>query len=280
MEFVLFSKHWKEDVSAMIEKARYIGADGLDFTVRPGYVVNPDNVRTALPAAVRQLNAVGLSVPMITTDGDFVTPDFPSAEATAAAMQEAGVPIAKLGYFRYCAGETPYWSTVDRIRRELERLEILARKYDIAFCYHTHSHNFGSNAAALMDLLVGRDPRYIGAYIDTGHLYYCGEPFPMAVDVVGRYLRLVSLKDTGFKRENPASAELPEWRRAIVPAGYGVVNWPEVFGALLAAGYDSTISCHCEFGAESPEEFTELQKREVAFLRARLAEAQALISAA
>jgi len=275
MELVLFSKHWKDDLDDMIEKTHYIGADGLDFTIRPGYVVNPDNVRDALPAAVKKLRAAGVSVPMITTAADFVSVDFPSTEETAAAMQEAGVPVAKLGYYRYKAGETPYWQRVDEIRRELERLEKLAQKYGIKFCYHIHSFNFGSNAAALMDLLQGRDPEYIGAYIDTGHLYFCGEPFPMAIDIVGEYLSLVSLKDTFFVRQNPEDEELPEWRRAIVPAGHGAVKWAEVFGGLLAAGYDGPCSCHCEFKADSPEQFTELQKREVAFVREQIAKARA-----
>jgi len=272
MEFVLFSKHWQElDVNGIIEKTTTIGADGLDLAVRPGHAVNPDNVRQALPDAVKTFRAAGLNVPMITTDAAFLDPDGPTAEPTAAALQEAGVPCAKLGYWRFKAGETPYWDHVDTIRRALEGFEALGRKYGVKFCYHTHSNYFGLNAASMMDLLAGRDPEYIGAYLDTGHLYYCGEPFPMAIDIVGDYLSLVAFKDTGFRRQNPAEEELPDWKRAILPAGHGVVNWSEVFRGLSSVGYDGACSCHCEFTADTPEQFTELQKREVAFLRAQKA---------
>ena len=45
-------------------------------------------------------------------------------------------------------------------------------------------------------------------------------------------------------------------------------------GEAIRAGYDGTCSVHCEFTADSPEAFTELQKREVAFLREQLEAAE------
>ena len=274
MDLVLFSKHWPGmDIAGMIEKTQYIGADGLDLAVRPNFAVNPDNVGTALAPAVKQVEEAGLKVPMVTSDASFTDPEAPEAEVMAAALAEAGVPVAKLGYWRWRGAETPYWEEVDRIRRALEGFEILARKFGIKFCYHTHSDYFGLNACAMMDLLRDRDPEYIGAYLDTGHLYYCGEPYRMAIDIVGKYLGLVSFKDTFFARANPEEEELPVWKRVIVPAGNGVVKWQDVMKGLQAVGYDGTISAHCEFRADSPEAFTELQKREVAFLRDQWAKA-------
>ncbi len=281
MQFVLFSKHWKElDIEGMVERTLEIGADGVDLAVRPGFVVNPDNVRTELAPAVAKFRAAGLDVPMISTDAGFISPDDPVAESTAAALQEAGVRYGKLGYWRWRDGETPYWEQVAKIRHDLEGFEALGRRYGVTFCYHTHSDYFGLNAAAMMDLLEGRDPQHMGAYLDTGHLHYCGEPYPMAIDIVGRYLTLVSFKDTSFKRVNDEAEELPEWKRVIVPAGYGVVKWQSVFGGLIKAGYDGVCSCHCEFAASSPEEFLHLQKREVAYLRNQHAQAQTRAAAA
>jgi len=274
MKFVLFSKHWPGiSVAGMIEKVQYCGADGLDLAVRAQMAVNPQNVSTELPRAVREVRAAGLDVPMVTTEGDFLDPAAPGSEQMAAALAEAGVPVAKLGYWRYRPGETPYWKTVDSIRKALEGFEALGRRYGVKFCYHTHSDNFGLNAGSMIALLRDRDPKYVGAYLDTGHLYYCGEPFRMAVDIVGPYLTLVSFKDTFFQRQNPATEELPVWRRVIVPAGHGVVRWADVMKALVSVPFDGTASVHCEFTAPTPEAFTELQKREVAFLRQRYAEA-------
>lgn len=275
MQLVLFSKHWPGmDVAGMIEKTHYIGADGLDLAVRPGFAVNPDNVGTALAPAVLQAEEAGLAIPMITCDASFTDPEAPIAETMAAALAEAGVPVAKLGYWRWRGADTPYWEEVDRIRHALEGFEILAQKFGVKFCYHTHSDYFGLNACAMMDLLRDRDPAYIGAYLDTGHLAYCGEPFRMALDIVGPHLGLVSFKDTFFQRANPEGEELPVWKRTIVPAGHGAVKWADVMGGLKAVGYDGTLTAHCEFTAPTPEAFTDLQKREVAFLRDRWNEAK------
>lgn len=268
MKMVLFSKHWPEvSIEEMIARTLRMGADGLDLAVRARMAVHPENVATALAPAVRQVRDAGLDVPMITTEGDFTDPTQPGAERMAAAMAEAGVPLAKLGYWRWRPGETPYWHTVDRIRKALAGFEALGRKFGVRFCYHTHSDNFGLNACSMMDLLEGRDPQHLGAYLDTGHLYYCGEPFRMAVDIAGRYLCAVSFKDTFFQRQNPVTEELPVWRRAIVPAGHGAVRWPDVMKALKEARFTGPASVHCEFTAESPEAFAALQQREVAFLR-------------
>ncbi|NLF17895.1 MAG: sugar phosphate isomerase/epimerase [Lentisphaerae bacterium] len=274
MKFVLFSKHWPGlSVAEMIARTQAAGADGMDLAVRAGMAVNPENVTTALPAALREVRAAGLDIPMVTTEGNFIDPTAAASEQLAAAMAEAGVKIAKLGYWPYRVGETPYWETVTRIRRALEGFEALARRFGITFCYHTHSDYFGLNAGSMITLLRDRDPRYIGAYLDTGHLYYCGEPFAMAADIASPYLTLVSFKDTFFKRQNPATEELPVWRRTIVPAGHGVVRWPDVMKTLRRVGFDGTASVHCEFTAPTPEEFAALQKREVAFLRQRYADA-------
>ena len=120
MQFVLFSKHWPGiSIEEMIEKTHYIGADGMDLAVRPGFAVNPDNVADELVPAVRKIRAAGLDVPMITTDASFLDPHDPGSKATAEAMREAGVSIAKLGYWRWKPGETPYWDCVAKIRNAL-----------------------------------------------------------------------------------------------------------------------------------------------------------------
>ena len=272
MQLVLFSKHWPGvSIEAMIQKTLASGANGLDLAVRAKMAITPENAAQDLAPAVRRVRAAGLDVPMITTEGDFVDPATAGAERLAAAMAEAGVPLAKLGYWRWKPAETPYWTTVDRIRQALEGFEALGRRFGVRFCYHTHSDNFGLNACSMMDLVRDRDPQHLGVYLDTGHLAYCGEPFRMAVDIVGPYLTAVSFKDTFFQRQNPAAEELPVWRRVIVPAGHGVVRWPEVMKALQERGFAGPVSVHCEFNAESPDAFEALQKREVAFLRAALA---------
>ena len=64
MQIILFTKFFETLApEALGEYVAELGYDGLDLTVRPGYPINPDNVRTTLPPAARQWEALGLACP-------------------------------------------------------------------------------------------------------------------------------------------------------------------------------------------------------------------------
>ncbi|HXG23651.1 MAG TPA: hypothetical protein VNJ09_03775, partial [Chthonomonadales bacterium] len=80
MHYVFFSKLLREyDIPRLIEALRYTGVDGVDLCVRDGYPIHPGNARKALPEAAERLRASGLSIPMVTTPGDFTNPTSPTA---------------------------------------------------------------------------------------------------------------------------------------------------------------------------------------------------------
>src|SRR5688572_8822494 len=63
-----FSKHLPNMQPARMAKAlRAAGYEGIELTVRPGGHVLPENVQTALPAAVEAIRTEGLAVPIIAT---------------------------------------------------------------------------------------------------------------------------------------------------------------------------------------------------------------------
>ena len=272
MKLIVFSKMFREHtVPQLADLAHAHRFDGYDLAVRPGYPVNPDNVSTALPAAARLMAGEGLSIPMVTGNFDLLTPEHPTAEPILAAMDKADVRLIKLGYFRYVPHETDYWQLAGDIRRALEGWQALGSKYGVKICYHTHSGDFmGLNGAALMHLLRGFDPRFIGAYIDAGHLVANGEDFPLGLAMVIDYLSIVAVKDVLILRGegNGHGTELRRW----VPAGEGMVDWTTVFAELRHVAFDGPVSIHCEF--EVPEDgFARAFAREVAFFR-RMVEAE------
>jgi len=267
MKFIMFSKMLKDrDVAGLIEFGQAMGLDGYDLAVRPGYVVNPDNVEEALPEAVRELRKAGLDVPMVTGNFDLLWPDHPTAEPILRAMDAADVRLLKLGYYKFNPFEQDYWAEVDRIRQVFEGWQQLAKTYNVCICYHTHSNRcMGLNAAALCHLVRGFDPDCIGAYIDAGHLAVEGEEFAVAVAMVKDNLRIVAVKDMEITRGERNGHGTKQ--RRVVPAGEGVVDWTAVFEALRHFGYDGPVSIHCEFEAQAGVEFENIVKREVAFFR-------------
>lgn len=265
MKLILFSKMLKEkSVEDLADLAGELGLDGYDLAVRPEYPVNPDNVATALPAAAKVMRAVGVDIPMLTGSFDLLEPDHPTAEPILGAMDEADVRLVKLGYFKFDPAAMDYWDEVDRVRGIFAGWARLAEKHRVKVCYHTHSNrNMGLNAGMLAHLIKDLDPRYIGAYIDTGHLVAEGEEFSVAAAIVRDYLSIVSLKDFLMHRE--AKANHGSARREVVEAGQGMVDWTAVFDELRRIGYTGPGSIHCEFEAD---DFLAAVGREAAFFRA------------
>jgi len=266
MQLIVFSKMFRDkSVPELIELAHENGFEGYDLCVRPGYPVNPDNAHEELVAVVAAMKQEGLSIPMVTGNFDLLMPDHPTAEPILSAMDQANVRLIKLGYFRINPREQDYWRLIDEIRQALNGWQKLGEKYNVKICYHTHSGDFmGLNCAALMHMIEGFDPRYIGAYIDPGHMAVNGEPFALGVAMVKEYLSIVSVKDVLTVREakDGHGAAQRKW----VLAGEGMVDWSDVFSELRWVGFDGPVSIHCEFEVP-PEQWLDAFAREVAFFK-------------
>ncbi len=249
---ISFNKHFQAlTVEQLIEQAHQLGFEGYDLCCRAGYVVNPDNVRAALPKAVDQLQRAGLVVPMLTAAGDLVEPTQPTARPILAAMQEAGIGLLKPGYYTIDNAKDDYWEKVDYVRRQFDGWAKLGEKHGVKICYHTHSHPslMGLNAAAVMHLVQGFDPRWIGVYLDPGHLIIDGEHPDIAINMVKRYLAVIGLKDMR-KEQNPIG---PGYRMIITRAGLGFVDWENFFVNLRRVNFTGPLSIHGEHDRNYPQ---------------------------
>ncbi len=268
VQLVVFSKKFRDmSIPQLAELAHRHGFGGFDLCIRAGHPVNPENVGAALPEAADMLRRAGVSVPMVTAETDLTLPDHPTAEPILAAMAEAGVPLLKLGYFKF---QDDYWAGVERIRVALAGWQELACRYGVKVCYHTHSRRcMGLNSAALCHLIRGLDPRHVGAYLDPGHLLVEGEEFAVGVAMVREYLCAVALKDVLLVREeaNGHGRTAQRW----VPAGMGMVDWTAVFDTLRRERFAGPLSIHAEFHIP-PESFMETFEREVRFYQERCGE--------
>ncbi|HUT34766.1 MAG TPA: sugar phosphate isomerase/epimerase family protein [Planctomycetota bacterium] len=269
MRLIFFTKSLKGmDAAATGREVLGMGLEGLDLAVRTGYCVNPDNVTTELPKAMKVWADQGLSVPMVTTPGDFTDPNPPIAETMLAACGAAGIREIKLGYWTW--KQPGYWQQVDAIRAALDGFARLAEKHGVRVAIHTHSGAFyGLNASAAMHLVKGFDPRTVGVYVDPGHLSMNGEPIRMAVDMVRDHLCLVAIKAMiHVKREKDGRMA---WRHLLVPLREGLVDWQETMKALREVGYDGPVTFHSEYDNVSLDELRRLTRDDVAHIKAILA---------
>jgi len=226
--------------------AKKLGFDGLDLAIRGGHAVNPANAKDELPKAMEVWKRAGLSVPLATLETGAVDPDAPEIEPIFAACGEAGIPSIKLGYWHWSA-DLHYWDAVDDIRRSLARFARLGERYGVCSLVHTHSGRcYGCNSSGAMHFARGFDPRYVGVYLDFAHLALCGEPLPMALDIVKGYLKMI-----GVKNARHLLGENGKWTTDWCLLSEGLVDWPAAIGLLKELDYDVPLTVHGEYSGPS-----------------------------
>ena len=279
MKFIMFTKHLQGlDVPDIIAALHSVGVEGADLCVRPGYPVNPENAKKALPAAAKQFEDAGLSIPLVTTPGDFLNPDQEETAGIYAAAGEAGVENIKLGYWHWQApapvarhprasahtdSENGYWAQVDAIRKQLDGFAKLSEHYGPRTCIHNHSGtSMGLNSCAVMNLVKGFDAQHVGVFADTGHLSIVGEPINMALDIVKSHLAVIAFKDL---------ARSPGMRGGtVVRIGKGFVDWETAVNTLQAIGFSGPVSFHSEYSGEPIDTVIDLARIDVRFIRGLL----------
>jgi sugar phosphate isomerase/epimerase len=271
MKYIMFTKHLQGlDLPEIIAALQSVGVEGADLCLRPGYPVNPDNAETALPHAARQFAAAGLLIPLITAPTDFTRPDVPYAERLYAACAEAGVAHIKLGYWHWSPGED-YWTKVEQCRTYLSGFQELSRQYGVQTVVHNHSgHSMGLNASAVMHLVQGYEPRYVGVFADPGHLSIVGEPIDMALSIVREYLSVIAFKD--LMRQRIVQDGEVQWRTRVGRLGQGFGDWATLLRTLREFNYDGPVSFHSEYSGEPTESVIDLARIDVRYINRLLQE--------
>ena len=251
MDYIMFTKHLRGySILQIAEGLRRIGMTGVDLCVRPGYPVNPDNCLEELPKAVEIFRESGLSVPLVTAPGDLTDPEDSTARRMYEACGRAGVRFIKIGYWTLEDGD--YWRTLCSCRKKLEGFQELSRKTGVVTVVHNHSGGtMGLNMGYAMRLMEGMDPRYVGIFGDVGHLSLVGARLPFELSVGWKYIKLLALKDLIWQK--PHGDLKGERKLAVVPFGYGFVEWGTFVRELKARQYDGVLDFHSEYGGYPPE---------------------------
>lgn len=266
MQILMFSKMLKKvgdlEVEDAADEIAAMGFDGVDLTVRPGGHVSPEEVEKALPEAVEIIESKGLTVPMITTS--IVDADADYSEEIFATAAECGVEYLKLGYWRY-EGFGKIRSQIDFIRKKLNGIENLCKKYELCAAIHIHSGDFMSASSAVVSMLLdGCDSDYLGVYIDPGHMTVEGgkSVWKIGMDLLSDRIKMVSVKDFGWFTEGDK-----KWKSKLIPLDQGMVRWNEVFTYLNQINFDGCVSVHSEYRGLDIDELIQQTKEDLAYLK-------------
>jgi sugar phosphate isomerase/epimerase len=262
-QLCIFSKHMPQfDWAQLGAKAREMGFDGVDLTVRPKGHVLPERVAEDLPRAVDTLRKHGVQVPMITTDLQDASD--PAAKPTFEAMKKCGIQLYKIGYWSY-KKEPEVAATIAECRKKFQGLVALSRQYGLTAGLHNHSGaDVGCSLWEYREILAGTPDSEAGYYFDPGHATIEGGLFGwrVSLDVAMTRLKMAAIKDFFWEKQNG------KWRTRWCPLGEGMVDWPAFFAVFAKAGYAGPISLHLEYpgGEELPAVAKDLEfmKRQAA----------------
>lgn len=235
--YSVFTKPWKEpSMSELGALVSGLGFQAVEFPVRPGYQVEPDNVATGLPKLARELAAFGVQIASVAG---------PTDEATIAACAEAGVPT-----IRICVSvdkEAGYLAEIERLQREYDGLVPLLDQYGVQVGVQNHCGFDVANAMMVQHLIGQYDPKHFGHVWDAAHEALAGTEPEFAIDIAWSHLCMVNLKNGFWKRMNGPEAPHAVWKSYWTSGRHGLAVWPRVVAELTRRDYSGVVCLTAEY---------------------------------
>lgn len=223
------------------------GYDGVEWTVRPGGFVEPTRAASDFKKAMAAARAAGIRADNIVVS--FLRGDDSGAEKIVMAAADAGFRSFRGNYFKYDRAKT-HRENFDVFRGGFDSLEKLARKSGLKACYQNHStYNkaiplFGSLVWDLASVVKNYDPKYIGIQYDPMHVRAEGGPsWDHTLGAIAPWIDIVCLKDFHFASD----ATGKDWKRELVPAGKGIVDFAEVKRLMELEGVKPRYTVHYDY---------------------------------
>ena len=236
ISYTVFTKPWKD--KTLPELAKFVadlGFDGVEFPVRPGFQVEPDNITKGLPEAAKIFKDHGLRIGTLAGPTDVVT---------IAASADAGIPI-----IRVCERidlEIGYMATEKKLKEKYDALIPTLDEYGVAIGVQNHADMNVNNAMGIRHLIEGYDPKHVCAVLDQAHNGLNGEPPEIAIDIVWSHLRVANLKSAYWERSNQTDEEA-NWKKVWTTGKHGLAYWTRTVRELRNRNYAGDICLTAEY---------------------------------
>ena len=231
------------------------GYDGVEWTVRAGGFLDPTLATAEKMKALKSAaDKAGIKAENIVVD--YLRGDDSDAERVIMLAADAGFRSFRGDYFKYDRAKT-HRQNFDAFRSGFDSLEKLARKSGLKACYQNHStYNkavplFGSLVWDLASVVKDYDPKYIGIQYDPMHVRAEGGPsWDHTLGAIAPWIDIVCLKDFHFALDESGK----DWKRELVPAGKGIVDFAEVKRLMELEGVKPRYTVHYDY--DIPEDET------------------------
>ena len=241
LEVHVFSKHLQFlDLKNAGQMAAELGFDGLDLTVRPKGHILPENVKTDLPTAIKDIKSAGSTCKMITTAvADASNPQDAQVISSAAAE---GIEFYRSNWFDY-KKDISLEESLDHYKEKVRQIGELNKKHNIVGCYQNHSGiKVGASVWEVKKILESVNPTYFGTQYDIRHaVVEGGRSWSNGVKLLKDQIKTIVLKDFRWGRVNG------KWQIVNVPIGEGMVDFNAYFKLLKSLGLKPPVCLHLEY---------------------------------
>lgn len=234
-------------LAAALQDLRQVGADGIEFTPRPGELEAAGLTTDAVHAMLRD---AGLAVSAHYFSGPFhdhakraeilaqAKDKIDSLRAFGAVNMVIGPPAPPGGMSRLEA--------IARIAPALDDVGRLARASGITIGIHPHLNTVIETPEDTDAILARCDPALVGLALDTGHFHLAGGDVVAVLKKHGTRLNYLHVKDAvrPFAR--------PDFFPNLRDLGTGEVDFPGVMRALRDLRYQGWINVEQDFTSTSP----------------------------
>jgi len=253
--FSVFTKPWKtqekEELALLVKN---LGFGGIEFPLRDGYQVEPDNAEKGMPVLADIFAKYGLKIGSVASD---------TRESVFAGCAAAGIPLIRMMPVHDL--KMNYLESEARMKREIEAFLPLCEKYNVKVGIQHHYGPGINNSMELLHLLEPFDPKYVGAIWDTAHSGLAGEEPEQGLDIVSKYLMLVNFKNAFYKRHNGPEGEPAQFSRYFTTGPHGLGKWERAIRHIKKLGYEGNICLTAEYTDE--EKVNEYAAKDIVYIK-------------
>jgi sugar phosphate isomerase/epimerase len=239
-QFAVFVKPWKNlSLPKLALHVTQLGFNLIEFPIRPGFPVEPARIEEDLPAAVKTLGELGISIVNVTVDLPLTD------ERLYAACAANGIGMNRVIFKRTSPS---YWESEAAARRQLDAALPLCERYGVKIGIQNHYGNsVPLNSMGLYNLVKDYDPRWVGAIWDAAHNALQGEDALTGLELVQSHLCMVNLKNAYWRRTNPPDGSEAQWGAYFCAGPHGRASWADVAKGVKHVGYTGPITFTAEY---------------------------------
>ena len=247
----------------LIETLKELGISRIEYPIRDGLKITPDNCEEEFPKIYRNLKENGIEV--ISVAG----PVGAFKESIFKCMKSCGITCMRV--MLPMLSDTDYIKAEQRYIKELSEGIEFCKKYHAKIVIQPHNGRFLSNVYELRSLIEKLDPKYVRAVWDLGHSALTNEVPEKAVDIIFDYIDVVNLKSAYFKRIETDDG-IKYW--AFYTTGDECpCDWERAVNLLKERGYKGSFCTHAEYsdstewGCLEGEEAKRLLKKDLEYMQ-------------